>query len=287
MTPFELVEPASLGEAIGLLDRDDPAVRPIAGGTALLLMMKAGFFKPIRLVSLRRIEPRYSRIALESDGALRIGAMATLAALEHSDAVRTRLPPVARALRRVANVRVRNVATVGGNLAHADPHLDLPPLWIALGAELLVVGAGNERTISVDALYRGYYETELRHDEVIAELTVPAQRRRRATYVKCTTRAAEDWPALGIAVSFDLEDGAIVDARVALGAATSHPLRLRAAEAALNGARPDDAALKRVGDAAASEAKIVADDRGSASYKKHLLRVYLARAVRQAIGGEA
>jgi aerobic carbon-monoxide dehydrogenase medium subunit len=283
MIPFELAEPSSLAEAIALLDRDDPAIRPIAGGTALMLMMKAGLFRPIRLVSLRRIEPRYRRIEVETDGALRIGAMATLAALERSSEVRDHAPVIPRTLRRLANVRVRNVATVGGNLAHADPHLDLPPVWIALGAHALVLGAGAEREIPVEDLFRGYFETVLRHDEVIAELVVPPQRGRRAAYVKCTTRSADDWPALGIAVSLTLDDGLVADARIAVGAATATPVRLRAAEAVLDGVRPEPATLARAGEAAAAQAEIFADDRGSASYKKHLLRVFLARAVAAAI----
>jgi len=284
MVPFELAEPRSLGEAIGLLDRDDPAIRPIAGGTALMLMMKAGFFRPIRLVSLRGIEERYRRIEVETDGALRIGAMATLAALEHSPAVVDHAPVVTRTMRRLANVRVRNVATVGGNLAHGDPHLDLPPVWIALGAHALIVGAGGEREVPVEDFSTGYYETVLRHDELVAELIVPSQRGRRAAYLKCTTRSADDWPALGVAVSLALEDGGIVGARVAVGAATARPMRLFGAEAALNGARPDDATLARAGEAAAAEVEIESDDRGSAPYKRHLLRVYLGRAVTAAIG---
>jgi aerobic carbon-monoxide dehydrogenase medium subunit len=284
MIPFELAEPRSLSEAIGLLDRDDPAIRPIAGGTALLLMMKAGFFRPIRLVSLRRIEPRFARIEVETDGALRIGAMATLAALEQSAAVAAHASVITRTMRRLANVRVRNVATVGGNLAHADPHLDLPPVWIALGAHALIIGDGSEREVPVEDFFTGYYETVLRHDEVVAELVVPAQRGRRAAYLKCTTRSAEDWPALGIAVSLTLEDGAIVDARVALGAATARAMRLHGAEAVLNGAPPDDATLARAGEAAEAETEIAPDDRGSAPYKRHLLRVFLGRAVKAAIG---
>jgi aerobic carbon-monoxide dehydrogenase medium subunit len=283
MTPFELAEPRTLREAIGLLDRDDPAIRPIAGGTALMLMMKAGLFRPVRLVSLRRIEPRFRRIEVETDGALRIGAMATLASLEHSAAVRDHAPVVTRTMRRLANVRVRNVATVGGNLAHADPHLDLPPVWIALGAHAIIVGAGTEREVPVEDFATGYYETVLRHDEVVAELVVPMQRGRRAAYLKCTTRSADDWPALGIAVSLSLDDGAIGEARVALGAATAKPARLHAAEAVLNGARADDATLRRAGEAAEAEVEIVSDDRGSAPYKKHLLRVFLGRAVKAAM----
>jgi carbon-monoxide dehydrogenase medium subunit len=285
MTPFELAEPRSLSEAIGFLDRDDPAIRPIAGGTALMLMMKAGFFRPIRLVSLRHIEERYRRIEAESDGALRIGAMATLSALEHSAAVAERAPIVTRTMRRLANVRVRNVATVGGNLAHADPHLDLPPVWIALGAQVLIAGAGAEREVPVEDFCTGYYETVLRHDDVVAELIVPSQRGRRASYLKCTTRSADDWPALGVAVSLALRDGTIAAARIAVGAATTRPTRLHAAEAVLNGARPDDAALARAGEAADAECDIQSDDRGSAPYKRQLLRVYLGRAVKEAVGG--
>src|SRR6516165_10113745 len=135
MIPFELVEPASLGEAISLLDPEDATVRPIAGGTALMLMMKAGVFKPTRLVSLRKLPAEFSRITAQGSGELRIGAMAPLAAVERSEAVARAAPVIPRAMRRLSNVRVRNVATVGGALAHGDPHMDLPPILIALGAQ--------------------------------------------------------------------------------------------------------------------------------------------------------
>ena len=139
MTPFELVEPTSLSEALRLLDPDDPTVRPIAGGTALMLMMKAGVFRPTRLVSLRKIGGNHARIAT-ADGELAIGAMTTLSALERSAEVARHAPVIIRTMRRLSNVRVRNVATVGGELAHGDPHMDLPPVLIALGARVLVTG---------------------------------------------------------------------------------------------------------------------------------------------------
>jgi carbon-monoxide dehydrogenase medium subunit len=249
-----------------------------------MLMMKAGLLHPIRLVSLRRIEPRYARIAADSDGTLRIGAMATLAALEHDESVRRYAPVVTQTLRRLANVRVRNVATVGGNLAHADPHLDLPPVWIVLDARIEIAGAAGDRTIPVEQLFTGYYETQLRHDEVIAELVVPPQGARRAAYLKCTTRSADDWPALGVAVSLASDaGGTITEARLAVGAATAKPTRLVAAEAVLRGARPDEATLRRAGAAAAAETEIAGDDRGSAAYKRHLLETYVARAVKAAL----
>ncbi|HUK57877.1 MAG TPA: FAD binding domain-containing protein [Stellaceae bacterium] len=286
MIPFELAEPRSLRESIALLDRDDPAIRPIAGGTALMLMMKAGFFKPIRLVSLRKIEPRYRAITAAGDGSLHIGAMTTFADLEGSPELRRHAPVMTRMMREVANVRVRNVATVGGNLAHADPHLDLPPVWVALGARIAIAGAKGERTIPVEELFAGYYETTLRHDELIAELIVPPQGARRAAYLKCLARSAHDWPSVGVAVSFALTDGAIADPRLVICGATATPTRLANAEAVLKGARIDDAALKRAGEAAVAEAEIEGDQHGSAPYKRQLLRVYLARAVKAAAAAE-
>src|SRR5665213_1639772 len=131
---FELVEPGSLKEVFGLLDPGDSAVRPLAGGTALMLLLKSGFFRPKRLVSLRAASARLSAIRVEADGRLRIGAMTRLATLERAPEIRGGFPVIAQTLRTLSNVRVRNVATLGGHLAHADPHTDLPPVLVALGA---------------------------------------------------------------------------------------------------------------------------------------------------------
>ena len=283
MTPFELAEPRSLAEALTLLDVEDSAVRPIAGGTALMLMMKAAVFRPSRLVSLRRIEPRYFGIDARPDGETRIGAMTTLSALERSAVVRERLPVITRTLRTLSNVRVRNVATVGGNLAHGDPHMDLPPVLIALGASIAAASPGGERTLKVEDLFAGYYETVLARNELIAELRIPAQRERRAAYVKITTGSVDDWPAVGVAVALEVEGQAVRSATLAVSAATEKATRLKGAEAALAGARLDDAALARAADAAVAETEILSDLRGSAPYKRELLRVAVKRAVRQAL----
>ena len=282
MTPFELAEPRSLRKAVALLDPDDPTVRPIAGGTALMLMMKAGLFRPRRLVSMRAVEKLFSTIGRNADGRVRIGALASLAALERSALVRRALPVVAHTLRTLSNVRVRNVATLGGHLAHADPHMDLPPVLIALGAELGVISPGGERTLPLAELLTGYYETALGRDELIAQVLVPPQGRRRAAYLKCTTRSADDWPALGLAVALELDGAVVRDARLVLGAATTTPLRLAAAERVLVGAALDDVALRRAGDAAAEAAPVISDPQGSAAYKRQLVRVYVQRAVRAA-----
>jgi aerobic carbon-monoxide dehydrogenase medium subunit len=283
MTPFELAEPRSLREAIELLDPEDPSVRPIAGGTALMLMMKAGVFRPTRLVSLRRIEKTYSGV--QANGELKIGAMTPLSAVERNPVVRRHAPVITDTLRTLSNIRVRNVATVGGHLAHADPHMDLPPALIALGARVTVVGPSGERTIPVEDLFTGYFETVLARNELITRLDVPAQAGRRACYLKVTTRAAHDWPALGIAVSVDGDDTSIRDARIVISAATERPIRLTDAEAAVRGAPIGDASLRRAGEAAAEEAELLDDAHGSAAYRKQLVRVYVGRALRRALQG--
>ncbi len=140
MSPFELMEPTSLGEALALLDPQDPSVRAIAGGTALMLMMKSGLYRPRRLVSLRRLAPALDGVRALPDGGLEIGAMVRLADLQRSAAVREAAPVIAETLLTHSNVRVRNVATLGGNLAHGDPHMDLPPVLIALGASVRLAG---------------------------------------------------------------------------------------------------------------------------------------------------
>ncbi len=287
MIPFEMVEPSSLQEAVGMLDPQDPAIRPVAGGTALMLMMKAGVFAPSRLVCLHRIEPRYSRIALTGSGELQIGAMATLSEVEHDANVAARLPALKRALRRLSNPRVRNVARVGGALAHGDPHMDLPPVLTALGARVTIVGPKGERVLPLERLYSGYYETVLEKNELITTATVPSLNGRKSAYMKVTLRSADDWPALGVAVSFKLQNGAIRDPVIVVSAATEKVTRMTSTEKVLQGAAPDDATLARAGDAAVAEASILADAHGSAAYKRELLRVYMRRAVRQALADDA
>jgi len=184
---------------------------------------------------------------------------------------------------RLSNVRVRNVATVGGSLAHADPHMDLPPILSALGARARLVSPTGERTLPVEALITGYYESALRGDELIAEIAVPVRAGRRAVYLKCTTRSADDWPALGVAVSMHTDGKAIRSCTVVIGAAVDRPTRATRAEALLNGNTPDDGVLRHAADAAAAELSCQSDAQGSAEYKKELVRVFVARALRKAL----
>ena len=174
MTPFDLVEPPSLREAAALLDTGEPSVRAIAGGTAIMLMMKLGVLRPRAARQPARsraaIFPHRNgcgrRAAYRRDGDV-VGAGAL------SAQCRAVAPVITRTLRTLSNVRVRNVATLGGHLAHADPHMDLPPVLIALGASVSGVDATGGRQLPLEELYTGYLETVLARDELIAEVIVP------------------------------------------------------------------------------------------------------------------
>src|SRR5258706_8117487 len=254
MRPFELLEPRSLREAIAALEPED--ARPVSGGTAVMLMMKAGGLRPSRLVSLRRL--RLDNISFEKTGELRVGAMTTLRALEKSEVVKKGWPVITRALRTLSNVRVRNVATLGGHLAHGDPHTDLPPLLSALGARAGIAGPKGERSVAVEDLYAGYLETTLQRGELITHVTIPSLGSKRAAYLKCTTRSADDWPAVGVAVLLDGDKPTIF-----VSAATDKPTRLSSLDEIQN-------------------LKIEGDLHGSAAYKKQLVRVYAKRAIDEA-----
>jgi carbon-monoxide dehydrogenase medium subunit len=259
----------------------------MAGGTALMLMMKAGVFRPSRLISLRAIEQEFSTFSSKPDGSFRIGAMATLSALERAPDLFEFAPVLRQTLHTLSNVRVRNVATIGGHLAHADPHMDLAPVLIALGAEVAATGRKGDRRIPVQDLYAGYYETVLARDELISEVIIPPQRQRRATYIKCSTRAAHDWPALGVAVSLDVADKVAREPRIVVSAVSERPIRVEASEAILNGQQLEPTNLRSAADAAADTVETMSDPRGSAAYKKQLVRVYVERALRAVINTTA
>jgi aerobic carbon-monoxide dehydrogenase medium subunit len=280
---FELVEPRTLEEAVSLLDPTDANIRPIAGGTALMLMMKARLFQPTRLVSLRLLNHSFRGIRIDEEGAVHVGAMTALTDIEHSAVVGRTLPVLRNAMRTLSNVRIRNVATIGGHLAHGDPHMDLPPILLTLGARLRAVSPRGERWIDIGDLFAGYYQTTLAGDELIAELIIPAQPANvHAAYVKFTALSADDWPAVGVAAWYREEAGAIVEARVAVGAATERPLRLAGAEGALVGSQTPPTAFAAAADAAAGEVEPITDLRGTAAYKREMVRVHVRRALEHA-----
>jgi carbon-monoxide dehydrogenase medium subunit len=246
-------------------------------------MVQSHIFKPTRLISLRRLNGELRGLHVAADGSLSIGAMTTLTELERSPVLAIAEPVLARALHTLSNVRVRNIATIGGHLAHGDPHMDLPPILVTLGARVRAVSPRGERWIDVADLITGYYETSLAGDELIVEVYVPAQPPgTRAAYAKFTALSADDWPAVGVAVWVRREGESIVEARIAVGGATDHPTRMAAAEAAVIGNAADAKKFAAAGDAAAAEVEPLGDLRGSGPYKREMVRVHVRRALERA-----
>jgi len=283
MRSFDLVEPATLDEAVALLDPEDKSVRAIAGGTALMLMMKTRLFQPTRLISLRRLNGEVRSVRMNEAGGLRIGAMTSLADLEYSPILASNYPVISGALRTLSNIRIRNVATLGGHLAHGDPHMDLPPILLTLGARVSAVSSRGQRWIGISDLFVGYYQTSLAKDELITSVDVPSQPPGACSwYEKFTARSADDWPTVGAAAWYRVDSSVITEARVAVSAATERPLRMAAAEALLLNASPTTQVFSKAADAAADEVQPIADLHGSASYKREMVRVHVRRALENA-----
>ena len=288
MKSFDLAEPATLDEAIALLDSQDRSVRAIAGGTALMLMMKTRLFQPTRLVSLRRLNGDLRGIRVNESGGLRIGAMTSLAELEYSPLLASTYPAMSRALRTLSNIRIRKVATFGGHLAHGDPHMDLPPILLTLGARISALSKRGQRWIDVSDLFTGYYQTSVARDELITAVDLPGQPPRvLCWYEKFTARSADDWPTVGVAVWYRVDSNIITEARVAVSAATERPMRIAVAEASLVNSPPTPEVFSRAAEAAADEVQPIADLHGSASYKREMVRVHVRRALEHALNSQS
>ena len=279
---FTIEEPTTVDEAITLLSEGDESTRVVAGGTGLALLMRYGFFEPTTLISLRRLAPELSRIEVEPGGTVRLGAMATLRDLEDSDVVAQRLPLLRDALDVLATIRLRNVARLGGAIAHGHPQMDTPPVLLALDAEVHVVSTRGARSIPAAELFLGYYETAVEDDELITEVMI-APKTGKAAYRKVTARAVDDWPMLGIAAQAQLRDGRLAEIAVALGALTDRAQRLTAMEQALQGAQATPELLAEAAAAGADEVEYHDKPVASAAFQRHLVQVHLRRTLAEVV----
>ena len=275
--PFRLLEPESLPEAVEAIGRLDGEARLIAGGTALVAMIRLGLVKPDRLISLHRV-PGLNRIRVDGD-ALELGAMATHADIEGSRTVRDGWPLLADAVHRVATPAIRTSGTIGGNLAYAEAASDPAPALLCLNAEVQIVGPQGERAVPVARFFRGFYEAALEPGEIVAAVRVPPPPAgARGGYVKFTSRSAEDKPLVGVAALVMLDAaGRCAEARIGLGGAAPTPIRAERAERALRGEPLTDSTVRAVAEAAAGEADPLSDLMGSADYRREMIRVWVRR----------
>lgn len=284
MSPTSFAEPTSVEEAWRLLDADPWGTKAISGGTAVVLMMRQGLIAPDSLVSLSRI-PDLRGIE-QADGVIRIGAATTLAEVAASDPVRSAAPSLASACSVVGNPRVRNVASLGGNLAEADYASDPPATLASLGARCTVVGPSGTRTVDVADLITGFYQTVLDHAELITSIEVPlaAAGTRRAVYLKYRSRSSEDRACVGVAARADVVDGQVADLDVVVAAVASTLQRVPAALAPAVGTTLDDAVVRQVARGYAEAIDPMDDARGSAWYRRRTIEVFVRRALEHVAG---
>jgi len=280
---FEYRAPRGLDEALAVLREHGEDARVVAGGTALVTMMRQHLVRPGCLVSLRDVQG-LNRIEA-TNGALRLGALVTHREAEVSPLVRERLPVLAETFRRVATVRIRHMATIGGALAHADPNQDPPVTLLALGASVEIRGARGHRELPLGEFFRDYYETALEPGELVTAVTVPLlPAASGATFLKFLPRTADDYATVAVAAIVTLEpDGERCrEARIALGSVGVTPLRGMAAEALLSGQRLSERLLQAAGEAVKGAVDPLSDHRGSSAYKREMTGVMVGRALTQA-----
>jgi aerobic carbon-monoxide dehydrogenase medium subunit len=284
MIPFEYRTPKNLKEVHATLQEFGPDAKLIAGGTALVIMMKQRLVRPSCVVSLRSVRG-LNGIELK-DGGVSIGGLATHREVESSSLLRRRLPMLTETYHHVATIRVRNMATVGGGLAHADPNQDPPPALIALGATVKATSANGSRVLPLDGFFTDYYETVLNSDEIITELFIPKlPANSGAAYLKFLPRTADDYATVSAAAVLTLDKTLknIADVRIALGSVGTTPIRATAAEDVLRGQPLKAEAFSEAGEKAKEAVDPLSDFRGSAGYKKEMAAVFVRRALERAL----
>jgi len=279
---FEYHAPRTIEEATGLLVKLGSDAKILSGGQSLIPLMKLRLASPSHLVDINGIAGlAYVR---EEGGTLRIGGLTREADLEDSELIRTRYPLLLDTCKVIADPIVRNLATIGGNLAHGDSANDHPATMLALGAEVVARGAGGERTIPIGSFFTGPFTTALKPDEIVVEVRVPTPRPRSGgAYVKME-RKVGDFATAAVAAQLTLDGGGACEA-AGIGLTNVGPVPIKAtrAEAALKGKRPDEAVIKQAAQLAAEAADPAADLRGSVEYKRDLVRVLAGRAIRKAL----
>lgn len=281
---FDLLQPRSLSEASELLMKHGDEARPIAGGTTLVILMKQRALHYPYLVDLQSI-PGLNQITQEADG-IRIGALVTHRTVELSPVVRNSLPVVAAAFSVIGNVRVRETASVGGNLAHADYRLDPPPPLLVLRSEVTLFGPRGSRVIPLKDFFTGMYETTLERGEILVDVKVPYMPPgSKAVYLRHSALSANDWPCLGVAALICKENGRLQELRLALSGLAATPMFVNGLEFVRDRSF-DDSLLDRISGIVDQQITPFSDLRGSEWYKRRMAAVFVKRAIAQ-LGAQA
>lgn len=283
MRPFEYFEPATLTETVALLGRYNGRANILAGGTDLLVEIKEQLKQPNFVINIKKI-PGLDCLTYDEVEGLRIGALVTVRRIETSPLMQAKYAGLAQAARDLASIQVRCRATVAGNICRASPSADTLPPLIADGAAVKVFGPQGERIIPLEEFFIGPGKTVMARDEVLTEIVVPAPLPHTGkVYIKHGRRKAMELATVGVAVALTLAGEVCQEVRIVLGAVAPTPLRARQAEAVLRGQVGDEVSISAAAEAAQAESRPISDVRSSAEYRREMVRVLTARAVRQAV----
>ena len=280
--PFEYLNPNQVSEAISLLQKHGEEAKILAGGHSLIPAMKLRFAMPEYLIDISGIDGL--EYIHEKDGQLKIGAMTRESSLEESNLIKDNYPLLLDTVKMIADPQVRNMATVGGNLAHGDPANDHPATMIALGASVAVEGPNGRREIGIDDFFPDFFTTALEDNEILTEIRIPASQPGSGGAYQKIERKVGDYAAAAVACQLSLEaDGKIQQIGIGLTNVGPVPIRSVGAEGNLRGKTPDDSLIQESGRLAAEECNPVDDLRGSADYKRDLVNELTQRAIKISI----
>ena len=279
---FDYHAPKTLAEAVGLLERYRDEAKVLSGGQSLLPLLKLRLAQVAHVVDIGRV-PGLEYIK-EEKGFLKIGGRTRESTLERSELIRGKYPILADTTAVIADPLVRNLATVGGNLAHGDPANDHPATMLALGAEVVATGPKGERTIPIEKFFTGLFTTALAPDEILTEIKIPIPPPQSGgAYVKLE-RKVGDFATAASAAQLTLgKNGEVERVGLALTNAGPKPVKATRAEKYLQGKQPDDAAIAEAARLASQDCDPTADRRGSVEYKREMARVLSARALKKAV----
>ena len=284
MKNFDYLEPRTVTEACALLKQHGGETKIFAGGTHVTILMKQGLFEPKVLVNIKNIR-ELKGVRYDSTEGLIIGALTTHREVETSALVQEKFPVLCEAEREVANIRVRNMGTIGGNLASGEPLTDLSQIFIALDGKARIVGPNGARTIAVEELFLDFYTTSLADDEILTHVVLPPCRPRSGIeYIRFSSSSVVDKPSVGVAVRLTLDSASetIDVARVVLGCVGATPVRARKAEALLVAKKVTAELGEQAGSTASQECTPTSDLRGSEQYKRAIVRTLVQRATGKA-----
>jgi aerobic carbon-monoxide dehydrogenase medium subunit len=283
MIRFDYQEPRSIKDACALLDKHGEEARLIAGGTALLIMMRMKLLNPRVVVSLAKL-PDFETIGFDPKQGLTIGAGARHRDIELHPAVREHYPLLHETFSKVAQPRIRNMATLGGNLCQGDPLTDPGASLLALDANVVLASSRGQRMLPLEEFFIDYYQTAAEPGEIMTEIRVPPPvKDLRWAHIKFLPRSQEDFATVGIALALRTTDGRCGDVRLALNSAGPTIFRAKKAETILRGQKISDKVIGEVAENAAAESDPIDDNRGSADYKREMVKVLVRRAAAQAL----